>query len=177
MPALGPVSVTVCFALEWKRALAYPVARVWRALTDATEVAQWMGYPAQLEPQVGGRYGIDFRPEGGTLAGVVVTWDPERVLMCTGYGDTGDHTLLRWELVSRDRGTLLTFSQRGLSRPYAAGGGAGWDALVQQLERHLDGDPPLAGDAGAAAYRAAVADHQRRIEQALATERDRDTAV
>jgi uncharacterized protein YndB with AHSA1/START domain len=177
MPALGPVSVTVCVALEWRRTLAHPVPRVWRALTNAAEVSQWLGYPAQLEPHVGGRYCLDFRPEGGTLAGVVVTWEPEQVLMCTGYGDTGDHTLLRWDLAPRDGGTLLTFSQRGLSRPYAAGGGAGWDALVQQLERHLDRCPPLADDAGTALYQTVVTDYEHRIKEALARERGRDVAV
>lgn len=177
MPAVGSVSVTVCFALAWKRQLPHPVSRVWRALTDAAEISHWMGYPAQLEPQVGGRLRIDFRPEGGSLAGVVVVWEPERVLMCTGYGGTGDHTLLRWELAPRDGGTLLTFSQRGLSRPYVVEGGAGWEAFVQQLERYLDGRPPASDAECTAMYRALQPDYERRVEHALAAERGRAAGV
>lgn len=171
MPAAGPVSVTICFALEWKRQLPHAPSRVWRAITKASEISRWMGYPTRLEQRVGGRFVVDFSPDGGSLEGVVVEWEPERALMCTGYGLTGDRTLLRWEVASFDGGTLLTFSQRGLSRAFAVGGGAGWEEFLMQLDGYLDGRPLDPAAERIAVHRALQPEYERRVEQALATKR------
>ncbi len=64
--------------VRFVRVVEHSCDRVWRAITDETELAHWMGYPVRFEPRVGGRaylFGEDERIEGN-----VFIFEPPRTL-------------------------------------------------------------------------------------------------
>ena len=104
--------------LQMKRTFAAPRQRVFRAWTDATELARWFGpsddYTAvvpELDLRVGGKYRLEMHHKGGNVhrvAGtyqeihppekVVFTWkwdgrtDPVDSLVTIEFHDLGDST-------------------------------------------------------------------------------------
>jgi uncharacterized protein YndB with AHSA1/START domain len=55
-----------------------PPERVWRLLTDPSELPRWWPDAAQLEPRIGGRIVLDFGP--GDVSGEITTWEPPSAL-------------------------------------------------------------------------------------------------
>jgi len=64
--------------LRFERHLAHSPERIWAALTESAQLAQWF-MAGSLEPRRGGRLRLDSGEEGGTL-GEVLAWDPPRLL-------------------------------------------------------------------------------------------------
>jgi uncharacterized protein YndB with AHSA1/START domain len=56
-----------------------PVARVWRALTDARLVRVWSGQEAEIDPRKGGLYRVGKRHDGGREAHIDVFEENRRL--------------------------------------------------------------------------------------------------
>jgi uncharacterized protein YndB with AHSA1/START domain len=101
--------------LRFRRRFSQAPERVWRALAEEGERAEWFPPDAPLE---------------------VVETDEPRLLVGTWFGDT-----LRFELSADGDGTLLVFTHEFEDRNTAARSAAGWDRVLVRLSGLLGGAP------------------------------------
>lgn len=147
-------------ALRFVRRYRHPIERVWRAVSDPGEMAQWFPSNVQGDRAVGAELIFDddaqrtaahqagepTRADGPMFRGTVVAYDPPQVFSFTWGGE-----LIRLELAPDGDGTTLVFTQI-LSHPsVAARNGAGWHTCLGELDRLL-GAPGPAGEDGLAVY-------------------------
>ena len=132
--------------VRFERLLAHPPERVWRAVTETEELAQW--FPAR--PDIGGerRVGAELTftyPENTEPpeTGEIVELDRPRLFAFTWRsskpGGAGEQ-LLRFELEPEGDGTKLTFTHE-LPREDSAKVAAGWQLCLDDLELALAGSP------------------------------------
>ena len=98
---------------RFERRLPHPPEKVWRALTDAKELAAW--FPALVEGDCerGAALRFVFRDgEEASSEGTVTEHEPPRLLEYTMGRET-----LRWELTRIPEGTLLVFTTEVKSAP------------------------------------------------------------
>ncbi|NMO15308.1 hypothetical protein HPC49_53300 [Pyxidicoccus fallax] len=126
--------------LRFERRLAHPPEKVWRALTEAKELAQW--FPARIEGrrEAGAELRFFFE-EGEPSTGKISVFDPPRLLEYTWEGDR-----LRWELRPEGAGCLLVFTTIPGDRANVARDATGWHICLDNLEAGLDGNPAAAFD-------------------------------
>jgi uncharacterized protein YndB with AHSA1/START domain len=126
--------------LRFERTLRHPPERVWRALTEAGEMASWHPTPFDLDPAA---RTVSYRPEGDLPDmpdGEVTEYDPPRVL-AHRWGDDQ----LRWELTPHDDGCVLVLTHTFDDRFKAARDATGWHLCLEALAASLDGSTtPLA---------------------------------
>ena len=129
-------------AIRFERRLAHPVEKVWRAVTDPDELANW--FPAKVAfdaLKVGGRLDFTFPDEElppGT--GEITDLDPPRVFAFDwdGFEDGTDH--LRFELEpAGEEGCLLRFTHILTASNRASRDTAGWHVCLDRLEKSLGG--------------------------------------
>jgi uncharacterized protein YndB with AHSA1/START domain len=138
--------------VRFERRLAHSPERVWRAVTEAEELAKW--FPARPEiageRQVGAELTFTYPdnvepPESGEI----VELDEPRLFAFTWRpgAEGGEPQLLRFELEPDGKGTRLVFTHE-LPRPDSAKVAAGWQLCLDDLEAALDGQPraEFAGD-------------------------------
>jgi uncharacterized protein YndB with AHSA1/START domain len=130
-------------ALRFERRYRHPVERVWRAISDPTEMARW--FPSNVEGDravgaelrfvddtqraAGREAGEPTRADGPMFRGAVVVYDPPKVFSFTWGGE-----LLRFELLPEGEDTVLVFIHL-LSHPsVAARNGAGWHECLAALD-------------------------------------------
>ena len=116
-------------ALRFERRLAHPVPRVWRAVTEPAELAQWFVAPVPWTPTLGETF------EGGGQTGEIVALE--------------EPTLLRWtwgeeryafELAPDGDGCRLVFTHVFDDRHGpAAQHAAGWETYLDRLDAMLAG--------------------------------------
>lgn len=134
--------------LRFERVLAHPPERVWRALTEESELRRWHPSPFTFEARSGGT--VRYLPPNGAAFGdgEVTVFEPPRVLAYT-WGDD----LLRWELRPHDGevGTLLVLTHIFDDRLKSARDAAGWHLCLDALAWSLDGveKPAPVGEAAA----------------------------
>jgi uncharacterized protein YndB with AHSA1/START domain len=119
--------------LRFERTLRHPPERVWRALTDASELASWHPTPFDLDPRA---RTVSYRPEGDVPdmpAGEITEYDPPR-LLAHRWGDDE----LRWELAPQGDGSLLVLTHTFADRFKAARDAAGWHLCLDALTASLD---------------------------------------
>jgi uncharacterized protein YndB with AHSA1/START domain len=134
--------------LRFERRLAHSPQKVWKAITDPAELAQW--FPQDLVGTFapGAKLRFTFRGEApvidgetiGDFDGEVLEFDPPRVLAYTWAGDT-----LRWTLTADGDGCLLVFTDTFADHTKAARDGAGWHVCLEALDARLDGTPGPSG--------------------------------
>jgi uncharacterized protein YndB with AHSA1/START domain len=117
--------------LRFERHLRASPERVWRSITDPSELTGW--FPCDVEAEswtVGAAIRFVFRQgEGPELMGVVLECDEPRVLAFTWGPET-----LRFELEpDGGGGTRLVFSDE-LDPPFAARNAAGWEVCLAALD-------------------------------------------
>ena len=131
------------------RTLAFPVERVWRAMTDPVALAAWF-WPQRFEPtaevdlRVGGRYRITGPAAGMAVSGEYVTVEPPHTLAFTWAWDGEDgETLVTVDLTPTAGGTELSLRHErfteGAQRDQHA---QGWHDCLDRLPtwlRHTDG--------------------------------------
>jgi uncharacterized protein YndB with AHSA1/START domain len=131
-------TITRCYTLTFERVSRHSAQRLWRAITDARDVARWMGYPARIDLRVGGDYHVDFsRTGGGALDGVIVRLEPERSLALV-WG----LSVLAWQLEPDETGCRYTFVHHGQPAPEDPDRddiGFGWHVWLDDFAAHLDG--------------------------------------
>ena len=136
------------YQLRFERHLAQPVEKVWAALTDPAQLAQWLA-PGEIELTSGGRVYLAFTDGDGVIDGQVTAIAPPRLLEFTWSDKGGDFGFVRWELTAEERGTclVLTHTVPESARDFGLPMLAGWHSLLEQLAALLDGQPlPLSGE-------------------------------
>ena len=138
--------------------IAAPPERVFKALSDAGELARWFGSPEcptkswQMDARVGGRYG--YSTGKGSIAvngvsafechGEILECEPPRVLVYTWianwHDDTAQRTVVRWELTPKQGGTHVKVTHSGLaSLPVARKDySGGWIGVVEMLKKFVE---------------------------------------
>lgn len=95
----------------------HPVEHVWRALTDPSEIRQWLMRPEGFAPRVGTKFTLHAKPQPGWRGFVeceVVTCDPPRELAYSWVGNEGQSPMLvTWTLERTPRGTRLQLRHTG----------------------------------------------------------------
>jgi len=129
----GEGTVTVRFT----RLLPHPPAKVWRALTQAEDLAAWFPTTVDGELTPGAALRFSFRevpvpPMDGRLIAI----EPVRLLEFVW----GDETL-RFELRPHESGTTLAFSATFAELGKAARDAAGWHVCLDELGYCLGGSP------------------------------------
>jgi uncharacterized protein YndB with AHSA1/START domain len=130
------------YQLRFERRLRQPVERVWAALTDPAQVAQWLA-PGEIELTLGGRVYLAFTDGDSVIDGRVTAIAPPRLLEFTWMDKDDDLGFVRWELIAEDGGTrlVLTHNLPEAARAFGLPALAGWHTLLDQLAALLDGQP------------------------------------
>lgn len=132
-------------ALRFERQLAHPAEKVWKALTEPSQLGRWFPARVTVDLREGGAIAFAFGegeievPEGielpeapGPQEGVVRAYDPPRVFAFTWGGE-----LLHWELQPDSGGCLLIFTHTFDDRRGAARNAAGWHVCLDHLATML----------------------------------------
>jgi uncharacterized protein YndB with AHSA1/START domain len=133
-------------ALRFERRYRHPLERVWRAISDPSEMAKWFPSNVEGDRAVGAELsfvddaqraaaieaGEPTRIEGPMFRGTVITFDPPKVFAFTWGGE-----VLRLELIPDGGDTVLVFTQLLSHQSVAARNGAGWHACLGALDQLL----------------------------------------
>lgn len=128
-------------ALRVERRLAHSPERVWRAITEPSELARWFPAAVTVDLRPGGTIEFTFEGEETPTTGDVLEADAPRVFAFSWNDD-----VLRWEITPAEDGCLLLFTHtfgRGepaIARIAAARTAAGWDSCLVALSALLDGE-------------------------------------
>jgi len=117
------------------RDLQHPPEKVWRALTEPTNLRQWAPFDASANLGNVGTVEVTWIGSPTPTEARVTRADAPELLEYTSGGNG-----MRWELEARDGGTRLTL-WAVIDRRYIAMGAAGWHIAFDVLERLLDGTP------------------------------------
>ena len=115
-------------AVRLERRLPHPVERVWRAVSEPGELAQWFVAPVEWTPATGETFTSMEQP------GEVTEVDPPSVLAWTWGGEA-----FRFELRPDGDGCVLVFTHVFDDRDQAANYASGWDVHFARLDAHLAG--------------------------------------
>lgn len=134
-------------AIERTLELAVPPERVWRAISDADELARWFPNRAEWDLRPGGE-GSFFWEGHGSFPIRIEAVDPPRYLAWrwgleaeTDPGATDAATLVEWWIEPRgDGGTTLRMRESGFRTPtHRAGNDEGWTEELGELVALLGG--------------------------------------
>ncbi|HET9188250.1 MAG TPA: SRPBCC domain-containing protein [Acidothermaceae bacterium] len=149
-------------AVELERFFPHPPADVWRALTDAELLGQWL-MPNDIVPVVGHSFTFTTKPMAefdGVVHCTVLEVDVEHRLVFAWRSNSGLDTTVTWTLRAEANGTLLRLVHHGfdtadpLQRIAFDAMGGGWrghiaDRLAATLDRRfgvvLDAPPDGTG--------------------------------
>jgi uncharacterized protein YndB with AHSA1/START domain len=122
-------------AVRFERRYPHPVERVWGAVTDPAQLAQWFPNTVEVDLCEGGRMHFEF-PDGEMepLEGSVTELDPPRRFSFT-WGDEHLHI----ELEPDGDGCRMRFTHVLSTREQAARDAAGWHVCLDRLEQLLAG--------------------------------------
>jgi uncharacterized protein YndB with AHSA1/START domain len=136
--------------IEREITVAGPIEKVWRALTQADELAQWFGDSAELELKPGGAFRVGWSGYDSIVKGVVETVDyPNLFSYRWEAGTTEDGTVwttrVTFTLEETDNATTVRVVETGFAelpdelygRRYRENS-SGWDAEMADLQRHLE---------------------------------------
>ena len=118
-------------AVRFERLYDFTAAELWSAITDPDQLARWLAR-AEVEPGEGGRISLDF-DGGATEGGRILTWDEPRVLEYEWRFTGEQESVVRFELLPQEFGTLLVLDHRRLGRSSGMGYAAGWHAHLDAL--------------------------------------------
>lgn len=121
--------------------------RVWRAITQADEIAAWFPETIKWEAQMGGKGWFGWEKHG-RYAVRIEAFEPPR-FMAWRWAREADRTLaetdttvVEWTLTPREEGgTTLHLKESGFKgEEYRSGNDSGWDAELRELLELL-GEP------------------------------------
>lgn len=143
-----------------RRVVAFPVAQVWKAVSDADRLVTWLG-PVNGRLHQGSV--VDF---SGAVVQIMECRPPTRLdLRWTLMGETNE---IHLELRAGAQGTEVSLEHAGLVNPAAVGYGPSWEERLQHLVEHLSGLPVPQHDC------AAVLAQVQSLWWALLTSADRE---
>jgi uncharacterized protein YndB with AHSA1/START domain len=140
-PATNPTE-TRTVVIE--RVFPHPPAKLWRALTENSLIAQWL-MKNDFEPVVGRSFQLRSDPVpnwDGVIHCEVLIVDPAKSLSYT-WSTLGLHSVVLFTLTPADGGTHLRMEHSGFPpQNQAAYQGAtyGWQNFLGKLEKLLEGD-------------------------------------
>jgi uncharacterized protein YndB with AHSA1/START domain len=138
--------------------VAAPADRVFKALTEASELQRWFTGPEcpvkfwKMDARVGGRYSYATQKASFAINGVdqfechgeILECDPPRLLVYTWIGNWHDDpkssTTVRWELTPKGNSTHVKVTHSGLTdlpiarKDYSGG----WPGVVEQLKKFVE---------------------------------------
>jgi uncharacterized protein len=126
-------------AVRFERLYDFTVEELWRALTDPEQLRGWLAHVRSLDLLIGGTVRFEFDADE-EVYGEVLAVAPGRLLEYTWRYPGEDESVVRFELVPQEHGTLLVLDHRRLNREAGAGYGAGWHAHLDMLEATLGGE-------------------------------------
>jgi uncharacterized protein YndB with AHSA1/START domain len=120
-----------------ERTYAYPVERVWRALTDPTLLAQWL-MSNDFEPRLGHKFQFRAKPmpgwSGVTDCEVIALDEPHKLAYTWESGDLS--TVVTWTLEPTESGTLVRFTHTGFTGMSGIATsvilGSGWNKMMDK---------------------------------------------
>jgi uncharacterized protein YndB with AHSA1/START domain len=115
-------------ALRFERRLDFPVERVWRAVSEPAELAQWFPGSVDWKPELGEAFEAEGR------RGEITELDPPHLIAWTFGADD-----FRFELRRDGDGCLLVFTHGFDDRALGAQHAGGWEAYFKRLDVHLGG--------------------------------------
>jgi len=140
--------------------VAVPPARIFRALTDAGELAKWFTNEScpvkvwRMDARNGGRYSYQ-TVQSATVKvngvnefhceGEITEFDPPRLLAYTWVANWHDDknlaTTVRWELTPTNSGTHVKVTHSGLVTEKVARDDyrGGWPGVVEKLKEFVEG--------------------------------------
>jgi len=138
--------------------IAAPPERVFKALTDAKELATWFADEAcpakfwNMDARKGGSYSYATAKGSYVVNGVdefechgdILEYDPPRLPVYTWVAnwhlDKQLETVVRWELTPKGTGTHLKVTHRGLARKAIAREDyrGGWPGVFQKLKQFVE---------------------------------------
>jgi uncharacterized protein YndB with AHSA1/START domain len=123
--------------VRFERRFSHPIERVWRAVTEAGELAAW--FPDTIEGEFAQGAEVrfpKFAEMGLPSVGTVTEFDPPRLLTFT-WGPSS----LSFELETDGDGCRLVLTDM-LPREETAKNAAGWEVCLGDLEARLAGEDP-----------------------------------
>lgn len=140
-------------SIVFQHQMPYPPERIWRALTEAPLIAQWL-YDNDFQPAAGHRFNFRGKPRphwNGIIDGQVLFVEPNKRLLydwnASGEeAEQGLKTVVAWTLTRVDGdATLVRMEQSGFrSEDEAKGPSYGWERLFTNLERVIGSSTPQA---------------------------------
>ena len=138
MPDRGTIEQTDDgqWQLRFTRTLSHPQTKVWRAVTEPDQLAQWFPSTIEGERAAGAPLRFTFPDNAAEpMDGEMLAYDPESLVEFRWGPD-----VVRIELRPVDEGTELRLLDTLEERGKAARDGAGWHACLDALEAALAGD-------------------------------------
>lgn len=137
--------ISVCYSVRFERRSKHPASRLWRAITDPEELAQWWGMPrARVDLRPGGEYFVEFPPANpNDLEGVLTHVEPERRLRYV-WGLSVIEWEIDWEPDPGEPGSGCAYRFTHHGQPpglieHEGGIAAGYHAGFYRLDAYLDG--------------------------------------
>jgi len=139
--------------------IAAPPERVFQALIDPKQLAQWWNNDQcktkyfEMDARKGGKWRFGTVHSNTTnlddtrdfaCQGEVLEYDPPRMLAYTWianwHNDKEQRTVVRWELTADGNGTRVKVTHSGLAQESAARKdySGGWPGVVQQLKKFVE---------------------------------------
>lgn len=123
--------------LRFTRRLAHSRERVWRALTEPSELSEWFPSTIDGERRTGARLTFRFSEEDDVVFdGEMIAFDPPSLMEFSWGTDR-----LRFELAEDGDGCILTLVDVLDDYGKGARDGAGWHACFDALDALLAGEP------------------------------------
>jgi uncharacterized protein YndB with AHSA1/START domain len=122
----------------------YSPERVWRAISDASELSRWL-MTTDFKPVVGERYTMQTKSSpvfDGVITGEVLEVIPPNKLVYSWNGGPLKNTTVHWTLTARGMGTHVKLEHKGFRGSAALAVsvvlGMGWKGLLRKtLLAHL----------------------------------------
>ena len=124
-------------AVGFRRLYDFTAEELWAALTDPEQLGRWLANAPRFDREAGGRVELVFGDGSSDqrASGRILTWDEPRVLEYEWRFAGEEESIVRFELLPQEFGTLLVLDHRQLGRAAGAGYGAGWHAHLDALGR------------------------------------------
>ncbi len=132
-------------ALVFERTLPCPPERVWKALTDPSELSQWYMTRAVVDGRKGGSIDFISGPSRLHVTGRITEWEPPHLFEHGWHVEpvealpSGEDAVIRWELTRAGEGTFLRLEHRKLHSQTAFGFAPGMHAFLDRLDALLSG--------------------------------------
>jgi uncharacterized protein YndB with AHSA1/START domain len=128
--------------LAFEELLPHPIEAVWRALTEADAISDWLMTTADFTAQVGAHFRMKTQhqaADGWVRAEVLELDPPRRMVWAWSVDDDAPATTVTFELTPHAGGTQLRLTHAGeIDSSIGARLRDGWPGRLELLRRSLD---------------------------------------